>query len=131
MLAMGKMQALKMLITLQCLAEAGPWKPISGYVSQCVESLVCPLMAMGIGFTAHAVMVSAPSGHSSHSTSLEMDISTADISSLPSSIGSAGDLVNRVGGEAAMDVSATASMDVASKTLSESTVVDQRERGNE
>ena len=70
-LAMGEMQALKMLIALQCLAEAGPQKPVSGYVSQCVESLICPLMAMGIGFTAHAVMASAPLGRSSHSTLLE------------------------------------------------------------
>ena len=125
------MQALKMLIALQCLAAAGPWKPVSGNVSQCIESLVCPLMAMGIGFTTHAVMASAPSGHSSHSMLLETDVSTADISSLPSSVGSAGDLANRIGVEAAMDVSTTASMDVASKTLSEGTVVDQRERRDE
>ena len=131
MLAMGEMQALKMLITLQCLAEAGPQKPILGYVSQCIESLICPLMAMGIGFTDHAMMASAPSGHSSRSTLLEMDVSTADILSLPSSIGSARDLANRVGVEAAMDVSATASMDVASKTLSEGTVIDWRERDEE
>ena len=131
MLAMGEMQVSKMLIALQCLAEAGPQKPVSGYVSQCVESLVCPLMAMGIGFTAHAVMACTPSGHSSRSISLEMDISTADISSLPSSVDSAGDLANRAGAEAAMDVSATASMDVASETLSEGTVIDWRERGDE
>ena len=117
-----------MLIALQCLTEAGPQKPISGYVSQCVESLVRPLMAMGIGFTAHAVMVSAPSGHSSHSTSLETDISTANISSLPSSVSSAGELASRIGTKAAMDISTMASMDAASESLSEGTVVDQKER---
>ena len=127
----GKMQALKMLIALQCLAEAGPQKPVSGYVSQCVESLVCPLTAMGIGFTAHAVLASAPSGHSSRSTSLETDVSTADISSLPSSVSSAGELASRIGTEAAMDVSTTALMDAASETLSEGTVVDQKERRDE
>ena len=128
---MGEMQVLKMLIVFQCLAEAGPRKPISGYVSQCVESLVRPLMAMGIGFTAHAIMASTPSGHSSHSTSLETDVSTVDILSLLSSIGSARDLANRVGAEAAMDVSAMVSMDVAPETLSEGTVVEWRERGDE
>ena len=127
MLAMGEMQALKMLIALQYLAEAGPWKPAFGYVSQCVESLVCPLVAMGIGFTAHAVMASIPLGRSSCSTSLETDISTADISSLPSSVGSAGDLVNRAGMEAAMDVSTMASMDPTSEAPSEGTVIDQKE----
>ena len=62
------------------------------------------MVAMGIGFTAHAVMASTPSGHSSCSTSLEIDVLTADISSLPSSIGSTRDLANRMGMEAAMDV---------------------------
>ena len=59
-MVIGKMQVLKMLIALQCLAEVGPRKPVSGYVSQCIESLICPLMAMGIGFTAHAMMASVP-----------------------------------------------------------------------
>ena len=72
-----------------------------------------------------------PSGRSSCSTLLETDVSTADISSLLSSVGSAGDLANRVGTEAAMDVSIMASMDVASETLSEGTVIDQRERSDE
>ena len=85
-------------------------------------------MAMGISFTAHAVMASVPSGHSSRSTSLETDISTADILSLLPSVSSAGDLVNRAGTEAAMGVSTTASMDAASETPSEGTIVDQKER---
>ena len=131
MLVIGEMQALKMLIALQCLAGAGPRKPTPGYVSQCIKSLVHPLVAMGIGFTAHAVMASIPSGCSSHSTSLETDVSTAGILSLPSSVGSAGDLANRAGMEAAMDVSTTASMDAASETPSEGTVVDQKGRGDE
>ena len=71
---------------------------------------------MGIGFTLHAVMASIPLGHSSHSTSLEMDISMADISSLPSSIGSTRDLVNIASAEEAMEVSITASMDATSET---------------
>ena len=130
-MSIGEMQALKMLIALQCLAEVGPRKPISGYMSQCIESLAHPLMAMGIGFTAHAVMASIPSGHSSRSTSLETDVSTADISSLPSSVRSAGDLANRAGTEAAMDISTTASMETASETPSEGTIVDQKEKDDE
>ena len=127
-LAIGEMQALKMLITLQCLAEAGPQQPTPGYVSQCIESLICPLVAMGIGFTAHVVMASVPSGHSSHSTSLETDVSTANISSLPSSVGSARDLANRAGMEAVMVISTTASTDATSKTPTEGTVIEQKER---
>ena len=90
-----------------------------------------PLMAMGIGFTAHTVMFSVPLGHSSCSTSLETDISTADISLLPSSVGSATDLANRAGTDAAMDISTTASMDAASETPSEGTIIDQKERDDE
>ena len=90
-----------------------------------------PLMAMGIVFTTHAVMASVPSGRSSRSTMLEMDISTADILSLPSSVGSARDLVNRAGAEAAMDVSTMASMDIASDTLLEGTIVDREEKDDE
>ena len=130
-MAMGEMQALKVLIALQCLAEAGPRKPASGYVSQCIKSLVCPLMAMGIGFMAHAMMASVPSGRSSHSTSLETDVSTAGISSLLSSVRSSRELANRAGSEAAMDVSTTVSMETASETPSEGTIVDQKERDDE
>ena len=86
------------------------------------------MVDMGIGFTAHAMMASVPSGHSSHSTSLETDVSTADISSLPSSIGSAGDLAKRMGVEATMDVSITALTDATSETPMEGTVADQKEK---
>ena len=86
-----------------------------------------PFGAMGIGFTIHAVMA-VPSGHSSHSTSLETDVSTANISSPLSSVGSAGDLANRAGMEAAMDGSTMASMDATSETPTEGTVVDQKEK---
>ena len=86
---------------------------------------------MGIGFTTHAMMASIPSGHSSCSTSLETDVSTADISSLPSNVSSARDLVDRAGTEAAMDVLTMASMDAASETPSEGTIIDQKERDDE
>ena len=96
-----------------------------------MESLACPLVAMGIGFTTHTMMASVPSGHSSHSTSLETDILTADILSLPSSVGSTGYLANRAGMEAAMDVLTTALTDVTSETPTEGTVIDQKERSDE
>ena len=58
---MGEMQALKALITLQCIAEVGPWKPTPGYVYQCVESIMHPLSAIGITFSAHSVLALAAS----------------------------------------------------------------------
>ena len=86
------------------------------------------MVAMGIGFTAHTMMASALSSCSRCSTSPEMDVSTADISSLPSSVGCAGDLAKRMGMEAAMDVSIRVLMDASSETPMEGTVTDQKER---
>ena len=86
------------------------------------------MVAMGIGFTAHAMMVSAPSGLSSCSTSLETDVLMADILSLPSSVGSTRDLAKRMGMKAAMDVSITALMDASSETPTEGTVANQKEK---
>ena len=34
--SLGELQALKVLTTLQCLAERGPWKLAPGYTCQCV-----------------------------------------------------------------------------------------------
>ena len=86
------------------------------------------MVAMDISFTAHAMMASALSGHSSCSNSLETDVSTADISSLSSSIGSAGDLAKRTSMEAAMDASIMASTDASSETPTEGTVTNQKEK---
>ena len=129
-LMIGEMQALKMLITLQCLTEAGPQRPAPGYVCQCIESIIRPMVAMGIGFTAHTVMASIPSGRSIHSTSWETDVLTVDISSLPSSIGSAEDLAKWTSIEAAMDVSITVPTDTSSEVATEGTVTDQKERND-
>ena len=63
-----------------------------------------PMMAMGITFTAPAVLASAPLTHSSWSTFLETDISIADVSLLPSSVGLAGDLARKVDAEAEMEI---------------------------
>ena len=95
MLSIGKMQALKMLTAFQCLAEAGPRRPTPGYVCQCIELIMHPMMGMGISFTMHTVLASALSICSSWSGSLETDVSTADVLSLPLSIGSARDLVKK------------------------------------
>ena len=64
---MGEMQALKALITLQCIAEAGPRKPTRGYICQCVESIMHPLSAIGIAFSADSVLASAASSQSRNS----------------------------------------------------------------
>ena len=58
---MGEMQALKALITLQCITEEGPRRLAPRYVCQCVESIMHPLSAIGIAFSAHSVLASAAS----------------------------------------------------------------------
>ena len=88
---MGEIQALKVLITLQCIVEVGTRKPDPGYICQCVESIMHPLSVIGITFSAHSILASAASSRS-RSTSLKMDVSLADLSLLPSSVGLAGDL---------------------------------------
>ena len=103
-MSMGKMQALKALITLQCIAEAGPRRPTPRYICQCVESIMHPISAIGIAFSVHLVLASAALSQS-RSTSLETDVSLVNLSSLPSSVGSAGDLARKVDQEADMEVS--------------------------
>ena len=60
-MSLGEMQALRVLVMLQCLAEVGPRKPTPGYLCQSVESIMCPLSAMGIAFLAHAMLATAMS----------------------------------------------------------------------
>ena len=70
-LTIGEMQALKILVALQCLTKVGPRRPAPGYVCQCIKSVIHPMVAIGIGFTTHIMLVSALSSHSSQSTPLE------------------------------------------------------------
>ena len=93
-LSLGEWQALKVLAMFQCLAEIGPWKPAWGMISHCVESVMRQLMVLDISFSSQAVLGSTVSTQS-RSTSLEMDVSLADISSLLLSVGSAGDVHQR------------------------------------
>ena len=103
-MSMGEMQALKALITLQCIAEVGPQKPAPGYVCQCMESIMHPLSVICITFSAHSILAS-PALSRSMSTSLKTEISLANLSLLPSSVGSARDLARKVNQEADMEVS--------------------------
>ena len=103
-MSMGEMQALKVLITLQCIAEVGPRKPAPGYVCQCMESIMHPLSVIGITFSAHYILALATLSQS-RSTSLKTDISLANLSSLPSSVELAGDLAQKADQEADMEVS--------------------------
>ena len=91
-LSLEELQALKILTMLQCLDEMGPWKPAPGYACQCVESIMRHLTVLDIAFTPQAVLGVTVSTRS-RSTSLETDVSLADISSLPSSVGSTGDML--------------------------------------
>ena len=102
-MSMGEMQALKVLITLQCITEAGPRKSTPGYICQCVESIMHPLSAIGIAFSAYSILASAASSQS-RSTSLDIDVFLANLSLLPSSVGLAGDLAQKADQEADMDV---------------------------
>ena len=101
---MGEMQALKVLITLQCIAEVGPWKPTPGYICKCMESIMHPLSVISITFSAHSVPALAASSRS-RSTSLKTDVSLANLSSLPSSVGLARNLAQKANQEADKEVS--------------------------
>ena len=90
-LSLGELQSLKVLMTPQCLAEIGPQKPAQGTISHYVVSIMRQLMVLDITFSSQAVLGSAVSTRL-RSTSLEMDVSLADISSLPSNVGSTGDM---------------------------------------
>ena len=130
MLSIGEMQALKMLIALQCLAEVGPRRPALAYVCKCIKLIMHPMMAMGIAFTTHAVLASVLSIRSSQSASLETDVSMADVSSLPSSIRSAGDLARRVNTEAKMEILTAALTSTPSEVPADDAIIDKEARGS-
>ena len=90
-MTLGEMQALRVLTTLQYLAEIGPKSPPVGQIAQSVQSIMQPLQQAGISFMPHAVLSYAVSTRS-RGTSMETDVSFTDISSLPSSMGLAGDI---------------------------------------
>ena len=85
------MQALRVLRTLKYLAEVGPRSPPARQVAQSIQAIMRPLQQVDILFIPHAVL-----GYTaltqSKSTSVETDVSLADISSLPLSVCSTGDM---------------------------------------
>ena len=90
-MTLGERQVLRVLTTLQTLAEMGLKSLPPGHITQCVQSIMWPLQQAKISFMPHAVLGYAMLTQS-RSTSVKTDISCADISSLPSSMGSAGDM---------------------------------------
>ena len=126
MMCIGEMQVLQMLIALQCLAKVGPRRPAPGYVCQCIKLIMRLMMAMGITFTTHAVFTSALLTHSSGSTSLETDVSIADVLSLALSMGSARDLVRKVDAEAEMEILTVASTGTPSEAPTGDTTIDMK-----
>ena len=90
-MTLGEMQALRILTTLQYLAEVVPKSPPVGQIVQSVQSIMWPLQQADISFMAHAVLGYAVLTRL-RGTSVETDVSFADISSLPSSVGLAGDM---------------------------------------
>ena len=90
-MTLGEMQALRVLTTLQYLAKVGPKSPPAGQIAQSVQSIMQPLQQADISFMPHAALGYAVLTRS-RGTSVETDVSFADISSLPSSVGLAGDM---------------------------------------
>ena len=89
-MSQGESQDLGMLTTLQYLAEVGPKSPPPGHVVHSVQSIMRPLKQLEISFQPHAVLGYGTSVRLS--TSIETDVSCADISSLPSRVCSVGDM---------------------------------------
>ena len=90
-MTLGERQVLQVLTTLQYLAKVGPKSPPLGHVAHSMQSIMQPLQQAEILLMAHTVLEYATSIRL-RSTSVETDISCADISLLPSSVGSAGDM---------------------------------------
>ena len=90
-MTLGEMQTLRVRTTLHYLAEVGPKSPPAGHIAQSVQSIMWPLQQADISFMSHAVLGYAVSTRL-RGTSVETDVSFADISSLPSSLGSVGDM---------------------------------------
>ena len=89
-MTLGERQILQVLTTLQYLAKMGPKSPPPRHVADSMQSIMRPLKQAGISFTPHSVL-----GYSTSirlSNSVEMDVSCANISSLPLSVGLAGDM---------------------------------------
>ena len=73
------------------LGRGGTKGSTSWTYCSCVQSIMRPLQQAEISFMPHVILGYAPSTHS-RSTLVKTDISCADISSLPSSVCSAGDM---------------------------------------
>ena len=89
-MSLGERQVLQVLTTLQYLAEIGPKSPPPRHVVHSVQSIMRPLDKTEISFMPHAVLGYITSIQSS--TSIKIDVSCADVSSLPSSVCLAGDM---------------------------------------
>ena len=55
-MTLGERQVLRVLTTLQYLAEVGPKSPTPGHIAQCVQSIMWPLQQVEIPFMPHAVL---------------------------------------------------------------------------
>ena len=86
----GESQVLQVLTTLQYLDEVGPKSLPPGHVVHSVQLIMRPLEQLEISFQPHAVLGYGTSVQLS--PSIKTDMSYADISSLLSSVCSAGDM---------------------------------------
>ena len=90
-MSQGESQVLLVLTTLQYLAEVGPKSLPLGHIVHSVLSIMRSLEQLKISFQSHAVLGYGTSVQSS--TSIETDVSCADISSLPSIVCSEGEML--------------------------------------
>ena len=89
-ISQGESQVPYVLTTLQYLAEVGPKSVPPGHIVHSVQSIMRPLEQLEISFQPHAVLGYGTSVRSS--TSIKTDVSCADISLLPSSLCSMGNM---------------------------------------
>ena len=89
-MTLGERQVLQVLTTLQYLAEMGPKSPPPRHIAHSVQFIMRPLKQAEISLMPHAIL-----GYSTSiqlSTSIETDILCANVSLLPLSICSMGDM---------------------------------------
>ena len=86
-----EMQALRVLTTLQYLVEVSPRSSPAGQIAQSIQLIMWPLQQADISFMPHVVFGYAALTQS-RSTSVETDVPFTDISSLPLSVCSVGDM---------------------------------------
>ena len=91
-MTLGESQVLSVLTTMQYLAKVGPKSLGLGQVAQCVLWGMQPLQEMEIAYPPQAIL-GYTEPNCLRAASVKTDLSVTDMSSLPSSVALAGDLL--------------------------------------